>query len=400
MVNTFSTQNLYVPLQRERNTFPVHAPKPMKFTVNSKILLAKLVAASKAIPSKRVLAVLGSFLFELEGDTLSVTASDSENVIVVRAKVHDTDGDGKVCIDAKRITDLLKAMPACEVEFNVNEIEEVVVKHPNGRYKLVGIPSTEYPDLIKDEANVKAEITLTSAQILCVFDRVGFAMSVDELRPQMKGIYWDVYEDGITFVATDTHILSKYRITSVTPNVRESFIMPDRAVALVRGVLGKDSKVKVSATDTSIIIDGEEFTLRSPQLKGRFPDYNRVIPTINPNVAYVNASDFTDAINRVVVCAESERPMLKLAFGNGHLIATAKDMEYNTTGEEKVACATEGNPQPMGFSAPLLRSCVCAITSQNATIKMSEPSRPALILPSEQEENAELTILIMPMNLG
>lgn len=377
-----------------------HYPTRMKFTINSKSLLSRLVAAGKVIPAKTVLQILNHFKFVLEGTQLTITAFGNDNAVISRIQVDSAEGEGSVCVDARRITDLLKGMPDCPVLFTV-EGANVNIRYANGKYNLSGVDGSEYPLVDNlDAADIIASFSVPSSAVLSAFDKVEFAISKDELRPQMTGVLWDVHPESITFVATDTRVLAKYRTTNITPGVEAQFILPGNAIPMVRALVGKDTAVKVFLTGKGVFFTGDDYSLKLSLCKGKYPDYNRVIPMNNNNVITADRVDLLNAIQRVsVVCSDRRSPMLMFKMQDGFLDIVGTNIELNMNGEERISCSLNGSPVDIAFDANYIKNTINAIPSHKVVIRLDSQARPGLFLPSENEEHGELTLLCMPMNV-
>lgn len=379
----------------------------MKFSINSKILLSRLVASGKAISNRPVISILGFFLFNLEESDsnikiLSITASDRENTVISRMEVCDADGCGKFCIDAKRITELLKSMPDCPVSFNVDEQSmEVTVRHQKGKYKLSGLSGNEYP-LHEDieGTNLIGSFDLQSTQVLSAFDKVSFAIGNDDFHPQMKGIFWDIKPEAITFVATDTHVLAKYRNTQTAPGVEMGFILPGRSLSLIRAFIGKQAQVNVSATEKMVVFSGDDYKVISTLLKGKYPPYDRVIPQNQSAIVTVDRNDFFEAVNRVAIFADYQNSLLRFKLSLDRIDVNAQDVSYNVGGEECISCEYSGANMEIGFSSNFLKGVINAIDTTKMIIKLSSPSHPGVFMPSENDEYGELTLLCMPVSVS
>lgn len=375
----------------------------MKFTIKSKSLLSVLTASGKTISNKPAISILSNFLFVLDGNTLTITAADSETVVTSRIAVEDAEGVGSVCIDARRITELLKAMPDCPIVFNINpDNYSVVVRYTNGKYNLTGLSGAEYP--LSDEINpddIVGSFVIPSSQIINAFDKVGFAVSDDDFRPMMKGIYWDITKDAVNFVATDTRVLVKYRSTQTATGCEMNFILPGMVVPTVRAFIGKQADVKVIATDRAIVFQGDTFTIRAPKLQGRYPDYNRVIPSADTHtqLATIDRNDLLNAITRVAVCADTTHSLLRLKFASGTLKITAQDINFNVGGEESIACEFNNGDLEIGFNSINLKAVLNSIATQNVFIRMRDAACAALFLPSENDEHSEQFVVLMPMSI-
>lgn len=374
----------------------------MKFSVQSKTLLSQMTSVGKVIANKNAIAILGCFLFELDGNNLTITGSDQENLITSRLTVDAAEGSGKFCIDAKRILGLLKATPDNLITVEVDDTTfAVVIKYRNGQYDLMAQNGAEYPlGLDIEESTTVAEITLPSTQIINCLGKVSFATGSDDFRPNLQGVYWDIKEDAIVFVATDTRILAKYRSTQTTPNVACSFIMSSKAVGLVNNIIGKESNVKITLSEKCVFFVGENFSIRAALVNGRYPDYDRVIPKDNNKVVTIDRVALSDAVKRVSLCADSQMNTIQFALSPMDVLVTAQDISYSMDGKESVPCSyTGGDDMRIGFSSSYLSNLLDTLSTSEINIKLSDQSRPGLFLPAENDEFGELTLLCMPMSI-
>lgn len=372
----------------------------MKFSVHSKQMLAQLTAVGKVVNPKSALSILTNFLFELSDNSLTITGTDTENTVKVSVPVSDTEGRGKFCLDARRVTELLKAMPDSLVTFDIDDATfAVTIKYTNGKYNLVAIRGDEFPLQAEAEGDVLYRFNIPSGVILNAFDRVSFAVGTETIRPQMMGIYWDIKPDSITFVATDTRVLAKYRNTQTAPSVEGAFTLPTKAVTLVRALVGKDTTVTIEGLANMVVFTGETFTLRAVLLKGKFPDYNRVIPTTHATQVAIDRNMLTDAVSRVSICGDSGSNLIKMQFSPMDVIVTAQNNDFSISGTETVNCLTTGDELTIGFSGVYLKGILGTLATQNIFIRMLGYNRPALFLPSENDEFGELVLLCMPMSI-
>ena len=374
----------------------------MKFNVPSKTLYSYVSSVSKVINSKNTLAILNNFLFVLDGDTLTITASDIENRLTARIPVVGAEGSGSFCIDARRLVDLLKEMPDQGITFDINESTMAVeITYPSGNYNLIAFPGNEYPAEKNDDEEVdNIKFTCPTEQIIKGIDNTLFAVGNDDLRPQMMGILWDIKPDAITFVATDTRKLVKYRNEMSAPGVEGSCIFPIKPATVIKNVFAKEQEVKVTIEPKSATFESPSFTFSCRFIKGNFPDYNRVIPTGNPYTLTIDRQSFLNAVRRVGVFVDPGHGLVKFRITPDKVILKAQDNNYQTSAWESVPCDFTGNEMIIGFSAPYLIEIFNTISSSDIILKLSDPSRPGLFLPTENDENSELLMLLMPMTVS
>lgn len=374
----------------------------MKFNVSSKALYSAASAVSKVINSKNAMAILNNFLFSLEGDTLTITASDLENTLTARVAVSDTDGEGKFCVDARRVVDLLKELPDQGITFNIDDNNLAIeINYPGGNFNFIGINGNEYPSN-KENGNSDAKIQFTcpTEQILKGIDNTLFAVGNDDLRPQMMGILWDIKPDAITFVATDTRKLVRYRNSMSAPGVECSCIMPIKPSAILKNVFAKEESINVTIEPKSATFETGNFTFNCRFIKGNFPDYNRVIPTNNPYALTIDRQSFLNAVRRVGVFVDPGHGLVKFKLTASELVMKAQDNNFCTSAREALPCDFTGNEMVIGFSAPYLIEIFNTLSTTNIVIKLSDPSRPGVFLPEENDADNDLLMLLMPMTVS
>lgn len=373
----------------------------MKFSAQSKSLYSCVSAVSKVINSKNALTVLNNFLFTLSGNELTIKASDMEHSLVGRIDVTDAEGEGSFCLDAHRIVDLLKEMPAQGMTFEVNDENlETVITYPNGRYDTVAIAGNEYPRMeSEDPEAVNETFVVSTNQVLRGIENTIFAVGTDDLRPQMMGILWDIKPDRIVFVATDTRKLVKYTDSAIKPECECSFILPLKAANVLKNVFAKETTVNVRLSHKSVTFTSANFVFNCRLIKGMFPDYNRVIPPSNPNIVTLDRQNFINAIRRVTVFGNDGNGLVIFKLSEDQLQLRASDTSYGTSGRETVSCSYTGTPLTIGFSAPYILEIFNTISTTDVIMKLADQSRPAVCVPDENEPDTELLIILMPMNI-
>ena len=213
------------------------------------------------------------------------------------------------------------------------------------------------------------------------------------------GIFWDIVPDGITFVASDSHKLVRFRKTEVQPNTERGFILPAKPAAILSGIVDKNSKEDVTITvdDTSATFEVGDYTLTCRFINGRYPKYNAVIPENNPYTLTIDRLTLLTALRRVSVFA-AVGGLIKLDLHPDHIVLTSQDLDHATSAEETVNCEYDGvEPMVMGFKNVDIIEVLNNLDSETVIVKLSDPARAGIFLPSEQEPGEDLLILQMPM---
>jgi len=203
----------------------------MKFIVSSSSLLKHLQQIAGVINTNTVLPILEDFLFEIEDKKLNIIATDLETVMRVQMDV-ESKANGRVCIPAKILIDSLKNIADQPLTFNIDKNYAVEITSDNGKYKVMG----ENPDNFPKEptADDTTGFKMTSTGLLTAINKTLFAVSGDDLRPAMTGVFFELSKDGVQFVATDAHRLVRYKRTDTKATQNASFIVPKKPLNLLK----------------------------------------------------------------------------------------------------------------------------------------------------------------------
>lgn len=383
----------------------------MKFTFDSVTLAQQLSAAGRALNSKNAMPILDCFLLRVEADgqVLGITASDAENTLHLTCPLASFTPDGgdeprHFCVRAKLIIDALKGIPSQPVKLTVDiQTMEIRGEYANGHFGLMCERADEYPTPPAMAADGDM-LTLPASRLLSEIEGTQFAVSDDDLRPVMMGIFFDLTPELMTCVGTDGRALVRRRTIAddvKLPKRAASFILPKKTAAILRGLLAKaDGAVNLTFTGTHLFVHAADFDLHARLIDGRYPNYNSVIPMDNPYTANVNTADMMPALRRVLTFADRNSTLVRLALTADALKLKASDVDYAISGEETVPATFDG---PANFAIGAKGSIlidVLAHLPKDITIGLSEPGRAMIFSPAEQDHNTAILMLVMPMMLN
>ena len=373
----------------------------MKFQVSSTLLYNRLQSLSRVINSKSTINILECILFEMEGNKLTLTASDSETTLVSTIDVEEPEGSGKFAVKANTILNGLKEFYEQPITIEVNnETYEIKVFYQNGKRSFVGQNADEYPLPLNIADDVQS-ISIDSTVLLNGLSRALFATADDELRPVMNGVFFDISEDYITFVASDGHKLVRDRNSSVKASQSTSFILSKKPAKTLKDILSKvegEAEIRFDEKNAEIKVDNYKLSCRL--IVGRYPNYNSVIPSDNPYHVTIDREALIGALRRTMVFASTSTSLTKLHMESGQLTVSTQDIDYSTAAEERIICDYEGNPMSIGFKGTFLLDILNSMESDNIILQLADPSRAGVIVPAEQEEGEDLLMLLMPMMLN
>lgn len=373
----------------------------MKFIVSSTALFSHLQAISRVINSKNALPILDCFLFQLEGNTLSVTTSDNETTMVTSLEVNESDANGRFAISSKTILDALKEIPEQPLTFEIDlESLAIVVKYQNGQYSLVAQNADEFPQSpALGESAVRVE--MEAGVLLNGINRGLFATADDELRPVMNGIYFDITAEDITMVASDGHKLVRNKTTAAHGTERAAFILPKKPSTLLKNLLPKEQgMVVIEFDDRNAVFTLEKYRMVCRLIEGRYPNYNSVIPQNNPHKVTIDRQQLLSALRRVSVFSSQASSLIKLRMQENRIVISAQDIDFSTSAEESLTCQYTGAAMNIGFKSTFLIDILNNISAAEVVVELADPSRAGVIIPLEQEDNNDLLMLLMPMMLN
>jgi len=370
----------------------------MKFIVSSSLLLKQLQHIAGVINANTVLPILEDFLFEVEKNKLNVVATDLETVMRIQLDIEAKDS-GKVCIPAKILMDSLKNIPDQPLTFNIDKSFAVEITSDNGKYKVMG----ENPDNFPKEpaADDTTSFKMTASALVTAINKTLFAVSNDDLRPAMTGVYFELNKDYVQFVATDAHRLVRYKRTDASAPKADSFIVPRKPLNLLKAALPtNDDEITISYNSNHLFVKHGTTQMSCRLIDARFPDYKVVIPADNPYKMIVGKGDFQGALRRVNVFSNKSTNQVVLNISGSELQLAAQDVDFSFEGNERMKCNYDGEDLAIAFNARFLIEMLNAADSDEVRLELSTPTKAGIIKPTEPDDNEELLMLIMPLMLN
>lgn len=202
-------------------------------------------------------------------------------------------------------------------------------------------------------------------------------------------------------VASDGHKLVKNQNLTIKGSEKAAFILPKKPANLLKNILTKEeSSVNIDFDERNAVITLAKYRMVCRLIEGRYPNYNSVIPQNNPYKITIDRAVLLSALRRVSVFSSQSSSLVKLRLEASKLIISTQDIDFSTSAEETLSCLYEGAPMSIGFKAPFLIDILNNTPGQDVVIELADPSRAGVIVPAEQEEDANLVMLLMPMMLN
>jgi DNA polymerase-3 subunit beta len=359
----------------------------MKFIVSSTQLLKKLQELGGVINSSNTLPILDNFLFELNNNRLTISASDLETTMSSSLEI-ESENVGSICLPSRLLLDTLKTFPDQPLTFNLLENNTVEINANNGKYALAYVSGNDFPKVshIKDPEESKLSGNLLFKAINSTLFASGFQFSSEKL----------------TFVATDAHKLVKYTRTDLKTLKTNEYIMPKKPLQILKNILqGMEDEVLIKYNENNAEFSFKDTTLYCRLVDGKYPNYEAVIPKENPNVLTVNRNLFLNSLRRVSIFSNKTTHQIRLKIAGSELNISAEDIDFSNKAEERLNCSYIGDDIQIGFNSRFLIEMLNNLDCEEISLSMSTPNKAGIVTPLDNIENGEkITMLVMPVMLN
>ncbi|MGL4908755.1 MAG: DNA polymerase III subunit beta [Bacteroidales bacterium] len=370
----------------------------MKFVISSTDLLTHLSLMEKAKGSKPTQPILEYTLMELKDGRLSFMASDLETTFISELEVSTSEENGSAAVP-KQMLDILKEFPEQPLTFVVNQENfNIELSWSTGKASLPSANPKDFPSVPELSDNA-SNITLPNSALNEGIVRTIFATGNDDVRPAMSGIYFDLKNDYVTFVATDAHKLVRYTRPDIPVTNKADFILPKKSAAVLLSFLGKgNGDVELKFDEKNASFSSGVYRVVCRLIESNFPAYNSVIPQENPNKAIVDRQEMLLVVKRIATLAPAATSLIRLKFTSGQMTISAQDIDFSFSGTDHISCNYEGIEMEIGFKSSFLREILNNLNTQEVALEFSDPNRAGLVIPVGEDETKEQTLmLIMPM---
>ncbi len=372
----------------------------MKFIVSSGELQKALQTVSGVIASSQSRPILENYLFALDGNNLNITASDGETTLVTSVEVK-SDEAGKFAVPAKIFQDFVKTYGEQPLTLSIKDNEEgtgsvLEILDEKDNFAVALDNAEDYPEF--PEFDASQSVTISAGILSEALNNTLFATSNDSLRPVMTGVLFQFGEEGSHFVSTDSHRLVVYKRTDLVAEPME-FIMPKKPLSIFKNILSnsdEDVEIEFNENMAKFTFGNNIWICRL--IDGKYPNYSAVIPKENPNILTINRNLLLNAIRRASIMSNKSTNQVRFKLSGNILHLHAEDTEYANKADMQVPCDYNGEDINIGFSSKFLTEMLSVLSSEDITLKMSQPNRPGIVEPVDGlEENEHLLMLSMPV---
>jgi len=369
----------------------------MRVTVERTDLLRSLAHVHRVVERRNTIPILGNVLLTSKDAELSLRATDLDVEVIETVPVEAAPG-GAATVPAQLFYDIVRKLPeGSQIVLATDPDRNAFMTIHAGRseFSLQTLPATDFPDIAGGELTHR--FTVAAGDFKRLIDKTQFAISTEETRYYLNGIYLHAVQSGnrlmLRAVATDGHRLAQYELAA-PPGTEgmPGIIVPRKTVGEVQRLIDGSSSeltVEVSASKIRLSLDG--IVLTSKLIDGSFPDYSRVIPFANSKTLEVGKKDLEEAVDRVSTVASERGRAVKLALSAGRLVLSVSNAEQGFA-TEAIEVGYDADPLDIGFNSRYLLDIAAQIDGDVAVLKLADPSSPTLF--ASKERNGALYVLM------
>jgi DNA polymerase-3 subunit beta len=369
----------------------------MKIVCTKSELLKGISVVSGATSQKTTLALLSNLLFEAKDDILTLAATDLEIAVKTQIKAQVIK-EGGITLPGRLISDIVKKTPQDEIEISADEQSKVVVKSGRTKYSIVGIPRDEFPAVV--DFNTEKKLTIKSDILREMITRTKFAVSTDETRYVLNGIYFAVAAGTVTMVATDGKRLTFVaRKNVVDKKFTANLIIPakalEEALKIIAGSAG--TEVEIGLFDNQIGFRMNDTVLKSRLIDGHFPNYEQVIPKEKERKGSFKAKtqELLAATERVALVASGKAVPVKYSLSDGKLALYVME-QGKGEGNDEISVEYSGEKFEAAYNPAYVMDMLKIESSPDVLFEFSAPISPAILRPAA---DPDYQYIIMPMRL-
>jgi DNA polymerase-3 subunit beta len=364
----------------------------MEIHIERDIFFKGLQMVQNIIEPRQTLPILANVLLETHENVVRVTATDLEvgARVSVPARIVSP---GAITISARKLSEIVKELPALTLSMKVQENLWVALRCGGVAYKLAGLPPGDYPSV--EEGSPPGWVRMKASTFRDMISQTSFAVSHDESRYALNGVFFSFQEKEIRLVATDGHrlALSFREVTEGGGNWVG--IVPRKAIQEVNRVLAGTEEVQFALVENRFVLKTLNFLLTARLIEGQFPNYEQVLPKEHPKRVALSREAFSAALRRVSVLSEERTKPVKLLLSPGSLKVTAYNPELGEA-EETMDAEYSGEEVTIGFNSRYLLDALSPLEADRVVVELKDGLSPGVIKSLGEEGSA---CVIMPMRV-
>lgn len=363
----------------------------MKLTVQKSDILAAAQRVQEIVATRTPMSILSNVLLETLDNTLVLTATDLQVGLRWKTPARVTE-PGASTIPAKTFFAILRELPEGDIEIAIDEKDVATITCGESFFKILGIQKDEFPKM--PEFLESESFSMGQVQLRTMLQKTTYAVSREDSRYALMGMYFIIKDKKITLVATDGRRLSRvFADLEVEPKYKKDFIVPLKAIEELHKMLHDEGEVKIFLAKGQVAFQFEEALLISRLIDGTFPDYDRIIPEVAQDKIAIDRKEFLSLVRRAALLTTDQTNMVKLSFGKAKLVVTSNTPEL---GEARVSMPVkyQGKGIEIAFNPTYLKDVASNMQDDELTFELNDSMSPGVI-----RGDGNFLHVIMPMRL-
>jgi len=374
----------------------------MRFIVQQTVLLGALHKIIGVIPAKTTISILSSFLFELNNDNLKITGTDLEISVSTSIDVNGQE-DGSIAIPAKIILEIVRELPDIPLDISSEEDSRVSIITEKGLYRISGDSKDDFPNIIVEDSEGSTE--MDSAKLHRMITKTMFAVSTDELRTALMGVYFQIMEDEFKLVSTDGHRLVKIVDKNFrSPSFQINVIVPTKALNILlrnmeASLIEANEKINLQLSENHVIFTFGRSSIYSKTIEAKYPKYENVIPLDNDKRLLVNRDSLIASVRRVSIFSNSITHQMRFIISQNKLEIRSEDLEFGGEAKEEIPADYNSDDLEIGYNSYYILDILKNIDTDEVVIMLKNATSAAIFYPITQIAGEDLMMLVMPIRL-
>ena len=368
----------------------------MKFSVSRDDLLKPLQLVSGVVERRQTLPILGNVLIVLEGNQLSLTATDLEVEIVARLTIEQMGESGEITVPARKFADICRALPE-GAEIKVGEDQDkLTVRSGSSRFSLSTMPSSDFPNV--EEGQGQLTFRCPQSVLKRLIDSTAFAMAQQDVRYYLNGMLWEASQNQLRTVATDGHRLAMCtQVADIVSDQKTQVVVPRKGVLELSRLLEDDdaASATLSIGDKHMQVTTDKYTFITKLVDGKFPDYEKVVPRGGQHVVLGERALMKQAFSRVAILSNEKYRGVRVTLSDNNLSMVANNPEQDEA-EEHLPVKYQGAKLELGFNINYLLDLTNGLDSEQIKVTFVDANTGVLVEETDRDDSA---YVIMPMRL-
>lgn len=366
----------------------------MNFSIERSQLLKPLQQISGVLGGRPTLPILGNLLIVVEGNQLSLTATDLEVEMIGRLELSGEVEPGQVTVPSRKLLDICRGLPDDAVIQFSHQDDRVTVRSGRSRFTLATLPAADFPNIEDWQSDI--ELVLTQSELRRIIEKTQFSMANQDVRYYLNGMLFEVEDNILKSVATDGHRMAVSQAEIDGNFERQQIILPRKGVLELMKLLDvPDATVTLQIGQSNVRAQVNHFVFTSKLVDGRFPDYRRVLPKETNKTLLADGESLRQSLARAAILSNEKFRGVRVNLADNQMRVTANNPEQEEA-EEVIDVDYQGDPIEIGFNVSYLLDILNTLRCEQVRFSMTDANASTLV---ENVADEQCMYVVMPIRL-